>query len=101
MNKWLTIGGLLFYWLVIPFAVYRFLTGPGMGYEKTVAGVFAGLLVLVPLAALPTLLKNKPNEGTVPPIEGGKLPPYVGWGIFAFFLLVLVGVLVFFAMREQ
>ncbi len=75
MSKWLTIAGLLLYWLVVPAGVYLFLTGPRMGYDKTIAGVFAGLLVLVPLAALPTLLKKKSNEGTVPSIEGGNLPP--------------------------
>lgn len=30
MNKWLTIGGLIFYWLVVPIGVYLFLSGATM-----------------------------------------------------------------------
>ena len=56
---------------------------------------------LVPPIPLALLTKNNPNEGMVPPIEGGNLPPYVGWGVFAFFLLVMVGILVFFMIQEQ
>jgi hypothetical protein len=62
MNKGLMVAGLLFYWLVAPLGVYLFLSGPGMGYQEGVAGLIAGIVALVPLAALPTVLKKTMTE---------------------------------------
>jgi hypothetical protein len=79
------------YYVVVPLTAYFALSGAGR--DKIVAGLFAGILALLPLAALPSiLLKNKPNDGTVSRRNSLEV---LGWATFAFLLLVL-GLLVTF-----
>jgi hypothetical protein len=102
MNRVITLSALSLYWLTIPTGVFLFLRSPRMGYPGLVAGVFAGILVLVPVVALLSF-KKASTEGDIeplPPVVGGYLLRKVAWARFAGFLLLMVGVPIFFSFQN-
>jgi hypothetical protein len=68
-----------------------------MGYSKTTAGIFAGVLALVGPVLLPVALTQKPS----PSAAGTALPRKVGWGVLIGFLIVMAAVVAYFVLRGR
>ncbi len=92
------IAILIVYWLAIPAGVFHFLFNR-MGYPIGIAGLFAGILVVVPLLALPSLLKQDAAESSA--TTTSALSPKVGWGVFAVFMLLMVAVVAYFVITGR
>jgi hypothetical protein len=87
---------LLVFLLTVPAGVFFFFTSPGMGYPKSTAGLFAGILALVGLALLPVVLRR----GADRPGAGEVLPSGAAWGVLIGFLVVMLAVVAYFMLRE-
>ncbi len=58
-TRWVNMIAILLFILVLCPGVYLWFTSPGMGYPRTTAGIFAGILALIGLVLLPFAWQGK------------------------------------------
>lgn len=89
---------LIVYLLLAPAGVFLYLTSPDMGYPKSTAGIFAGVLAFVGLALIPVAIRNNTADPETP---AQVLPAKTGWAVLIGFLVVMAGVVVYFMLQNE
>ncbi len=97
MNRGAGVGAIALYLLTVPAGVFFWLTSPGWGYERSTAGVLAGVLAFAGVLLVPVVVRSKGQAGG----PDDPLPARSGWGVLLAFLAAMVAVLAYFATRDD
>jgi hypothetical protein len=59
-QRWVNVGAILFFVLLLCPGIYFYFTSPGMGYPPSTAAMIAGVPALIGLVLLPFAWRGKP-----------------------------------------
>src|SRR5262245_56550434 len=98
MNRRENLYFLIAYLLTIPAGAFFYLTRRDMGYSTSSAGIIAAVLALAGLALIPFVVRSD-AAGPTEPEE--LVPAKTSWAVLIGFVLLMVGVLAYFALKDN